>query len=357
MRLTVSQPAQITTGTDHHAFTSCAFWQNHWWVAYRTARTHAPAPPGHIVIQRAAALTSRGDGAHAFHPGFRHAAVLHYPEGTADFRDPRLIASDGVLYCLFGAYLPQYPATTISRYASDNLIQSFLTYTEDGTQWAPVQPIGRPGYWIWSALPLNTCWAAAAYHVGHPGESSSIHLLAGRSLLTLMPQAVIYDGSSLIQDGETLRYAHASVAEPVLYRPTPDTLGCLIRSEDTSLKDMETGFAMPPYQDWRWHRTGELIHPSAVIETPYGLLMAGRELRKWGAIWHLSTTLYHLDGTAVRLLHRMPSANDTGYAGLCPGDSDDTVLLSYYSQHTTPTPFDTPLPGAHVFVANITVRA
>ncbi len=355
--ITVTQPIQITTGTNHHGFTSCAFWHNHWWVAYRTARTHAPAPPGHIVVQRSAALTVPDpDGAPVFHPVFRHAAVLHYPEGTADFRDPRLIADDGVLYCLFGAYLPRYPATTISPRASENLIQSFLTYTEDGTQWAPVQPIGRPGYWIWSAVPIRTSWAAAAYHVGQPGETSSIHLLGGQSLLTLQSHAMIYDGSDATQDGDRLRYGHASVAEPVLYRPTPDTLGCLIRSEDTSLKDMEIGMGMSPYQDWRWHRTGLLIHPSAVLETPHGLLLAGRELRKRNQ-WDLTTSLYHLDSAHVTLLHRMPSANDTGYAGLCPGDRDDTVLLSYYSQHATPTPYGTPLPGAQVFVAHITVAA
>ena len=53
-------------------------------------------------------------------------------------------------------------------------------------------------------------------------------------------------------------------------------------------------------------------------------------------------------------LLRLPSANDTGYAGLCATPDPDRFLVSYYSQHTTGQTFRTRLPGSQVFLAAVT---
>jgi len=345
MHIAHTEPKQITSGPSHHGFTSCAYFQGIWYVSYRTAETHHPAPPGHLIIARASQMNAQ-----TWHP-----TSLFLLHGKADLRDPRLLVHDDTLYCICAGYLPRYPRESIGSTSSENLIQSFLTYTTDGSHWAPLEPIGRPGYWIWSLLPLQRFFVAAAYHVGAPGETSSIHLLSGTSLLHLAPSGVIYDGASLAMDGDDYRYTHTIVAEPVLYQPTPDTLGCLLRTEaGASMADMEIGSAMHPYQDWRWHRTYETIHPSAVIQTPHGLLMAGRALVK-ETTWKAHTALWALDGLTVTKLLTFPSAYDTGYAGLCAGDTPDTFLCSFYSQHTTPAPYGYPLPGAQVFVSTLTV--
>jgi hypothetical protein len=348
MYLTHTPPIQITTGSRHHAFTSCAFWRGTLYVAYRSAPTHHPFPPGQIVIRQSTDGTNFDT---------RCTTTIHLPGLDADLRDPRLIATDDALYCLVGAYLPAYPRTAVSMRASENIIQSFLTYTDDGHTWAPLQPIYRPNYWIWSVLPLDHYFVAAAYHTGAPGEPSSIHLLAGESLLHLRPNGVIYDGACLERDATRpdipYLYAHSTVAEPVLYRPTHETLGCLVRSEDGD-KMMLIGVSQYPYQDWRWWNARQMIHPSAIISTPHGVLLAGRELVK-GKEWNIYTSLYQLNGQHLTRLVRLPSANDTGYAGLCHGLHPHEFLFSYYSQHTTPTPYRIPLPGAHVFVGTITI--
>jgi hypothetical protein len=152
----------------------------------------------------------------------------------------------------------------------------------------------------------------------------------------------------------TYLYPHSTVAEPVLYHLTPDVLCCAIRTEDGN-KGMALGVARAPYQDWHWHHTSQMIHPSAVLQTQYGTLLAGRELARAGIDWHTSTALWHLDGQYPRRLARLPSGHDTGYAGLCPGNEPDQVLCSYYSQHRNGGMYDTPLPGAHVFVATLMV--
>jgi len=56
MHVTFTEPQQITSGTAHHGFTSCAYFQGLWYVAYRTAETHHPAPPGHLTIARASQM-------------------------------------------------------------------------------------------------------------------------------------------------------------------------------------------------------------------------------------------------------------------------------------------------------------
>lgn len=350
MHCFTTPPIQITSGSAHHAFTSCAFWRGRCYIAYREADTHNPSPGSLIQIRHGVAP----------YDTFARGETFYLHTQNADLRDPRLLATEDALYCVIGAYLPAYPRTTISPRASDNLLQSFLTYTEDGNTWSPLTPIYRPQYWIWSILPMRHYFAAAAYHTGQPGESSSIHLLFGYSPLHFQPSGVMYDGALLEHDpsrpGRPYRYPHILAAEPVLYQPTPDTLGCAMRSEDGD-KMMLIGVARHPYQDWRWWNTKRMIHPSAIIATPHGFLLAGRELVKGTTDWSLYTSLFHLEGETLTRVARLPSANDTGYAGLCKTPDESTWLCSYYSQHTTPTPYGQPLPGAHVFVSTFTLSA
>lgn len=278
--------------------------------------------------------------------------------GDADLRDPKLLATPEALYCLCGGYLPRYPRYDISRYPAENIMQSFLTYTEDGCTWAPLRPIFRPNYWIWSVIPLERYWVAAAYHTGGFGETSSIQLLSGTSLLTLMPHGVMYDGGDITRDGPDYRHAHATVSEPVLYEPSPGTLACCLRTEGDD-EHMEIGVSRFPYQRWHWWNTKSRIHPSAVIETPYGWMLAGREIYKptTGPVrpWNIYTSLFHLDAQDVLRLSRLPSALDTGYAGLCEGVSPNQYLCSWYSQHASLSRFGKALPGAHVFVSTLTI--
>jgi hypothetical protein len=111
--------------------------------------------------------------------------------------------------------------------------------------------------------------------------------------------------------------------------------------------------------DWRWHATDVLLHPSAVLQMPQGLLLAGREIvetarRRGSALrYETYTALYAIEGHQVTKLLRLPSKGDTGYAGLAPGDEAGMVQVSYYSQHEVPTG----LPGAAVYVATVEVAA
>lgn len=366
MHVTLLDVQQLTSGALHCAFTSITRWRGAWYLAYREAQTHAILPAGVIRLWRSEdaqhwlphATLSHGTARWPRFSSWRQRGKIEpLYDLTGDVRDPKLIASEEALYMICGTYLPKFQRTTLHERSTENIIQSHVSYTEDGEYWTPLQPVGRPGYWIWSAVPLKRSWVACAYHTGTATETSSLHLLSGTSLLELGPLAMLYDGSSHEHDGATLRYTHLSPSEPVLYQPAPETLACLVRTE----KSMEIGVSQSPYQDWRLWDTKTLIHPSSVLSTPHGWLMAGREIetigeRRGATRYNCYTALWQINAQQVseRIL-RLPSAKDCAYAGLCEGATPNEYLVSWYSQHAVSTRFGTTLPSAHVFVARIRV--
>ena len=276
---------------------------------------------------------------------------------TIDYRDPKLVATPDVLYCFVGAYTPAYPATTLSAYSGDNILQSYVAYTYDGKAWSPFVPIARPTYWVWSILPTKDYWICAAYHTGVRTDSSSIHLFTGRTPLRLTPAGVIYDGANLSRDGKGYAYPSFTPSEPVLMAHPPLILACYVRTDS----GMNIGVCHPSLAaSWRWQATTLPFHPSDGRFTKYGPLLAGREIRSYYTKGqeHTSyhTSLYHMQAQYPVWLLDLPSAYDTGYAGLAETDLDDEYLLSWYSQHSpAPTVDDAPLPGSSVFVARLKI--
>jgi hypothetical protein len=180
--------------------------------------------------------------------------------------------------------------------------------------------------------------------------------IGARLLGPLLPLG-IYEGAS-VEGGErgAFRYGSLVPSEPVLWwHGATQLLGCAVRTG----AGVHLGVGKFPYgtADWRWQATAVLVHPSAVLQTPYGLLLAGREIvetqrRRGSALrYETYTALYSVEGHQVTKLLRLPSKNDTGYAGICAGEEAGTVQVSWYSQHEVPTG----LPGAAVYVATVEV--
>lgn len=360
MHATLRHLERLTDCTRHQAFTTLAQWQDRTYCAYRVAPSHNIIPKGNIIIRS----KSRREAAW---PAYDYVELLH---PTGDLRDPRFLVTDAVLYLLCGAYLP-HPAygTTLLPASSDNLLQTHLTYTTDGDEWSTLVPVLRPNYWGWSGIcaergregdGAEEQWVLASYHTGSTGEGSSIVLWTGARLLGPLLPACIYDGAS-VEGGDRggFRYGSLHPSEPVLWWDAATRLlGGVVRTG----AEMHLGVGRFPYQtaDWRWQATDVRLHPSAVLATPEGLLLVGREIvETWGKRrgssprYETYTALYHVEGHQVTKLLRFPSHGDTGYAGLAPGDEAGTVQVSYYSQHEVPTG----LPGAAVYVATVEVTA
>lgn len=348
MHATILETRTITSGTAHHAFTTLCQWQKRWYCAYRVAPSHGITPPGYLVIQQ---RTPWEQGTPA--------QELHHPLG--DVRDPRFLATDEALYLLCGIYLPDPRHQSwhgLRNISTENNLVSHWSHTTDGATWSPLQPILRPNHWAWGVLAVEKLLYVVSYQMGTVHDTGTTLVLhAGHTLETLTYLGTIYDGLSFAHDGKALRYPHRLPSEPVLWQPAANTLACLVRTEGT----MDIGISLKPYTDWRWHTTLYQLHPSAVLETPSGLVFATREVRTIGrsptskaasyvvplTTWR--TALYTLPAGShtPQFLCPLLSYGDNAYAGLALGPEPNTILVSWYTQTHTMTH----LPGAQVMLA------
>ena len=135
---------------------------------------------------------------------------------------------------------------------------------------------------------------------------------------------------------------------------------------------MDMGLSCFPYADWRWIDTHKRLHPSALLQTLHGWLMAAREevftpdcslptarARRVSLQKEWRTALFEVPTghTIPRRLMTFPSGGDTGYAGLALGGEAETIIGSWYAQHETleKGPYGTTLPGASVYVATVRI--
>ena len=300
----------------HNAFTTLASWQGRYWLGFRRAATHNIATPGTIQIWTGPQETA-----------FRHQATLTLPgRDHVDLRDPRFLATPSHLYCLIGAYHPMPPSRELRTDPAENLISTYITSTKDGRSWAPLTRILRPNYWGWSLLAIGKGFVCAAYHTGQHHETSSIVLWLGKTVYTMEPHVVCYDGATNQAD----RGPHYTPAEPVLFCPHTDTLACYVRSE----KGMDIGVSCFPYTDWRWHNTQQRIHPSATVPTVHGRLLAGRSLSQTQrGLTTAQTTIWYAEAQHLTEILTLPSQGDCAYPGVVPrGGHPTEYYVSYYTQ-------------------------
>lgn len=362
MHCTLRHVERLTNTTLHHGFTDCCVWRNHLYVAYRTSTTHYVLPPGRVVCQRRPV----GDmGTHVWEP------VAVPSHATGDMRDPKFLATEDALYLFCGVYLPHPahgPGNVLYAASGDNLLQTHGTFSTDGDTWSPLLPMLPPQYWGWSAVDVRdgeACMVASYWTGLTSAQGAGIALSVSQMMLGQFLTQAIYEGTSLEVEGPAYRYRHLSPSEPVLFQ-APDGavgLGCAIR---TGANTLTLGYGKEPYgtADWRWHDTDTLLHPSAILHTPHGTILAGRaftevprrannrrDMPPEEPRYDTTTALWTLEGHQVTPLLTLPSRGDTGYAGLA--QTKDTLVCSYYAQHEVPTG----LPGAAVYLATIEVGA
>lgn len=363
MRVTLlNEPLCVTSATAHHAFTSLAYWHNQYYLAYREAPSHGITPPGRLLIHGQhdpEALSARA----------WDIQELTYPEG--DLRDPRLISTPDYLYLLCGCYLASPHLQHIhglSVRSGDNQIWSCYSYTRDGVTWAPLRPYLRPNCWGWSAHIEGTMWSVMSYDVGVSEARNTLTLWEGMPQHGFVQTGIAYDGGNYMREQGRYIYPFSLPSEPVLYQPGRD-MACLARTEHTMLQGV-----YQPDRGWRWWDTRLFLHPSAILKTPQGWLLAARELTpvygaaSWkrlddapGAAWRQETkevlryeasvTLWQVQGNHFTKVLTLPDAGeDCAYAGLCATETPGEYLLSYYSSHAAPSPC------SDVYVARLRVE-
>lgn len=355
MHVEILDTQRLVANGLHNGFTSICHWREYWYVAYREAATHHIVPPGCVRIRRGVYVNAwQDDGANIAWSTQTYATIAH-PSG--DVRDPRFIVAEDALWLMCGVYVPQ-DTHTLSNNSPENILQTHITYTVDGQTWAPLRPILRPNAWGWSTLALPDSYLTAAYQVGTSyEESSSIVLYIGLDMLKHVPLATIHEYNA----STTPAYLPT---EPVLYQPTADTVACLVRTQTHMLLGVARLHAL---YDWRWstlrHGAERFLHPSALLHTPHGWLLAAREVAttktRTKLLLTFSTRLYYVNAQQVTPVATFASGGDCAYAGLCEGATAGDYLVSYYSQHAYlhTGMYGTTLPCSDIYIATIRVSA
>lgn len=292
----------------HNAFTSLARWRERLYVAFRTAENHvnSAAPEGVITV-----LASDDDGG-----TWRHVATLKGPYGK-DLRDAKLLATPERLY--LHAF----------EYQSPDRRDAMVTWTEDGTSFAPVRrALDQENYVIWWPVHHDGRFVASGYRY-HGGK---------RDIRT-----VFFDSP----DGEKWRevsvvYDVPWANEAVLIMEADDSATVLVRNDGERLDPPASNGhpvfarAQSPFKTWTHTPIDRKLTGLAVLRVEGGYFIAARdhaqEERRTACFFVDEREVGGSAGTAsLRYLFTLPSGGDTSYAGFVR--EGNRVLMSYYSSH------------------------
>jgi hypothetical protein len=190
--------------------------------------------------------------------------------------------------------------------------QTYVWFSNDGTNWSAPTPIGEPDMWLWRV----TWHEGSAYGVGYNTAGEEFARLYrsddGKTFSTLVPK--------LFEEG----YPNES---SIVFEPNKTAL-CLLR-RDGNPNTGKLGSAKPPYTHWEWKDLGVKIGGPHMLRLPDGRLLACVRLYD-GTV---RTSLAWIDHATGKLteFQKLPSRGDSSYAGLVW--HDDLLWASYYSSH------------------------
>lgn len=342
----------------HNAFTDLILWHGQYYLGYRTAQGHGIEPPGDVIIMRSVDLA-------------HWQQVVRFDTGGDD-RDPKLLDAGDRLAVTFGTWVPRWRSTGSLTDVQHDLL-THISVSRDGSSWSTPRQMYGANYWLWRLVGADGAWWCAAYHFGRRDDRDmrTVHLLRSEDLFDWRLVAQIRSGGG--------------PGEPVLYAPAPDTLHAVIRTLQPDHHSW-LGISNAPYDNWRWHDLGVMIHAPVVLPLPGDRwIVAGRSRQQdlpadsfdageqQGPAGHptgagtsarasVRASVWEIKDTAVQHLLTVPSAGDCSYCGLAPGtiapdpaasSRGAAVLMSYYSQHDRlPLPGEPPTPS-DVYLASM----
>ncbi|MBA2113717.1 sialidase family protein [Bremerella alba] len=274
----------------HNAFTDLVRFQDRWFCVFREGQKH-------VSKDGALRVLSSVDG-----KNWKSAALI--TSDTADLRDAKIsVTPDGRL-CLAGAGALHQPAAAKH--------QSYVWYSDDGTDWSTPTEVGDPNFWLWRIAWHN----GNAYGIGY-GTSGARAARFYKST----------DGKTFEQVGQDFEI-DGYMNETGLVFLEDDTALCLIR-RDGKPNDALLGTSKPPYSDWQWKSTNTYVGGPQLVKLDDGRFIVGGRSRTHGA----KTTVWELEPKTATLtpLADLPSGGDTSYPGIV--DHDRKLWVSYYSSH------------------------
>jgi hypothetical protein len=295
----------------HNMTTDLAHWRGQFWLVHAASPWHMASSASRIVVWRStdARLWQRAAGLQI---------------ANADIRDPKLavIGDRLVLYVLRNDGLVAEPSGTA------------YTISDDGEHWAPLRACGPDGWLLWRPkIGGDGRWYVPAYWRNH-----------GRSILLTSEDGArwtevsrIHDGDhndetdlEFLPDGRAVVTARLEVSANLF----GDERACTL-----------IAVAEPPYVQWSTVRsaTTRLDGPN-LFRHDNAIYAVGRRHRRTRAFYNRRagmfgrkrTALYRVEPDGLHHLLDLPSAGDTGYAGVVV--RGDELTVSYYTNDPTTDP-------------------
>jgi hypothetical protein len=294
----------VADGT-HNSNTDLTFWKGRFWLVHQTS-------PYHLGSSRSRLLLWRSSDARAWEK------VTEFKAERGEYRDPKFAQIGGRLfiYALANAGWRALPNTTV--YAA----------SEDGEEWAPIQPIEPKGWLFWRPKTRDgSTWYVTAYWHEH-----------GRSALFRSTDGIVWEEVSRIHEGEG--------NDETDFEFLPDgRILATARLEGTA--DNQWGDAractliavgQPPYERWSYARSnvtrldGPCLFPyngRVYAIARYQATHARRFAELGGMYSRKRTSLFLVEEERLLYLSDLPSAGDTSYAGVVI--RGDELYASYYT--------------------------
>lgn len=294
---------------EHNAFTDLIRWRGEFWLTFRSS------PDGHGVYDSGAVVILASSDAKNWRQVHRFTVPLR------DARDPHFLIFKDRLFVYTGA---AYVGKEKIRGTEWNAHYGYATWTTDGTNWAPAQPLeGTYGHYVWRAAAHGD----RAYLIGRRWQG---HIPAsGRATMQC----------ALLESDDGLRWRFRSLIQETDGNETalafePD--GTLVALSRTSATHAVLARSRPPYETWSREQLDGFLGGPMFVRWGDRYLVGGRRRLPapvtGGGPGQGITTLMWLDGARLEKITELPSGGDNSYPGFVVLD-ENRALVSWYSTH------------------------
>ena len=257
---------------------------------------------------------------------------------TGDDRDPHLIVADDRLYVIVGTSSWSEAMPEIGK--KKRYVRTYCSYTDDGINWSKPQQIYEDHYWVWGVGYADGIFYGLAYSGDGKLADAATHLHLVRSNDALDWEKV----SQVSPDGSEATFRMAE----------DGTMRVAIRDKKETRLSIAT--AKPPFVDWQLTDVDKIIPAPKLIQVGGQEYIIGHhhlpDSNNPGSYIDRRTSVWRIEDYKLEHVLDLPSSGDTSYVGVIIQE-DESVLLSYYSQHEVKYSAEHWICPANIYLAQI----
>jgi len=288
----------------HNAFTDLQWFKGKYYVCFRNGLSHV-STDGKVVVVASDDL-------------YRWERVGVPVNTMGDDRDPHLIVAGDRLYVITGS--SSWSETIPEVGKEHRYVRSYCSYTDDGINWSKPQQIYKDHYWVWGVGYTDGVFYGLAYGGAgmFEGGITQLHLVRSSDAL----------------DWEKVSQVSPDGSEATFRIAEDGTMRVAIRDKNETR--LSIAVAKPPFKDWQITDVDKVIPAPKLIQVGGQEYIIGRQHlpdpKNVDSCIDRRTSVWRLEDDKIEHVLDLPSSGDTSYVGVIIRE-DESVLLSYYSQH------------------------